>query len=74
MTAEQIVEFFKDFAVETIAIERFYTDLVLHYIRSTENWNLSPRNIAWVIEQGEMVTDLIRRIDQYKKGIPIATR
>ena len=67
LTAEQIVEYFKDFAENTIEIERLYTDMVLHYIRPAENWNLSPKDIAWVIEQGEMVTDLLRRIDQYRR-------
>lgn len=69
LTAEEILQHFLDYENDPIEIERLHNDMLLHYLRSTDEWNLSRHLAVKAIDQCETVTMLLRHIGAWKRQI-----
>ncbi|MCF0048649.1 hypothetical protein LXM25_01190 [Dyadobacter sp. LJ53] len=67
LTAEEILQHFLDYENDPIEIERLHNDMLLHYLRSTDEWNLSRHLAVKAIDQCETVTMLLRHIGAWKR-------
>ena len=60
LTAEEILQHFLDYENDPIEIERLHNDMLLHYLRATNDWNLSRNLAVKAIDQCGAVTMLLR--------------
>ncbi len=61
-TPQELIQNYLDSEIDPLAIERLLTDMTMHYIRPTNDWNLSPDNIYKVLEYTGFIMDLLRGI------------
>jgi hypothetical protein len=57
---ENVIDNFLRTEYDLLEIERLYTDMVLHYILPTNDWNLGSRRTTEVLENSVIIQDLIR--------------
>jgi hypothetical protein len=61
-TPEELIQNYLECEIDPLAIERLFTDMVLHYIRPSTDWNPSPEDVYRVIEYPGFVLELLRAI------------
>jgi len=62
LTPAQIIENFLGTGIDPVALERLHVDILLHYLRPVEDHRPSIAHTQEIIDDGGIITDLIRQI------------
>lgn len=69
LTAQKVIQNFLDHETEPIDIERLCNDMLIHYLRPTNDWNLAREHRKLAIENAEILLELLRGIGELRKEI-----
>lgn len=66
-TAESIIEDFLSQGVDAIEIERILNDMLIYYLRPTDDWAPSRTYAVEVIDSAEIMISMLRGISKLGK-------
>jgi hypothetical protein len=65
--AEELLSNYLNQDVDLIEIERMLNDMLRHYLRPTDEWNLSRKYALLALDTSEVLTRLLKEIGDYGK-------
>ncbi|MCF0038793.1 hypothetical protein [Dyadobacter fanqingshengii] len=65
--AEELLGNYLNQDVDLIEIERMHNEMLRHYLRPTDEWNLSRKYALLALDTSEVITRLLKEIGDYGK-------
>ena len=66
--AEELLSNYLNQDVDLIEIERMHNEMLRHYLRPTDEWNLSRKYALLALDTSEVLTRLLKEIGDYGKS------